>query len=121
MADPIEGQVVLIAGAKASIAVQRLPTLISRVQDDLGPRLDDYSHRYECVIAPADLRVFLAESGHWSAIGERLGFDRRETDAVQRAHTEQLLRIGRREDRREEYETALEIREAVVISETSDE
>lgn len=115
MADPIEGQVVLLAAAKASVAPQRLPDLIERVQDDLAARFEEYRRRYEHAYESPDCWAFFVESDHWPSVGDRLGFDRRETDALRRAHTEQLLRIGRREGRREEFESALEIREAVVI------
>ena len=121
MGTPIEGQVVLLASAKASVAPQRLPTLLDRVQADLGLRLEEYRRRYEHAYESADSRAFFVETGHWDTVGERLGFGRREIDAVERAHTEQLLRIGRREDRRAEFETALDIREAVVIGIDTDE
>ena len=52
---------------------------------------------------------------HWVSVGETLGLPEREIDAVRRAHAQQLKRIGSKTDRREEFETALEIREAVVI------
>lgn len=112
---PIEGQVQLLAAAKASIAPHRLPDLLAAVQADLGPQLDDYRRQYEQVHRDDDARVFFVPADHWSAVGERLGFDRRETAAVRRAHEAQLRRIGRRADRREEFERALEIRTAVVI------
>jgi hypothetical protein len=115
MAHPIESQIVLLTSAKASVAPQRLPELIEGVQEELGPRLDEYRHRYERVHESADYCAFFAEAGHWETVGERLGFSRRETDAVRRAHEEQLLRTGRRENRREEFESALDIREAVVV------
>ena len=115
MADPIEAQIVLLASAKASVAPQRLPELIEAAQEDLGPRLDEYRHRYERAHENAESCAFFADADHWERVGDRLGFDRREVDAVRRAHEEQLLRTGRRENRREEFESALDIREAVVI------
>lgn len=113
---PIEGQVQLLAAAKASIAPHRLPDLLAAVQADLGPRLDDYRRQYEQVCRTDEgARVFFVPANHWSVVGDRLGFDHRETTAVSRAHEAQLRRIGRREDRRDEFERALEIRTAVVI------
>lgn len=113
--DPIEGQVLLIAAAKASVPTTRLPDLVDLVQTTLGPELDRYRREYECVHDTEDFAVFLVESNHWTEIGDQLGLHRREVSAVRRAHEEQLLRIGRRENREEEFETALEIRDAVVI------
>jgi hypothetical protein len=114
---PIEGQVQLLAAAKASIAPHRLPDLLAAVQADLGPRLDDYRRQYEQVHRDDDACVFFVPADHWDAIGERLGFDRRETAAVRRAHEAQLRRVGRRADRRDEFERALDIRTAVVVGE----
>jgi len=53
--------------------------------------------------------------GHWAEVCSDLGLPEREVDAVRRAHAQQLRRVGSKTDRREEFETALEIREAVVI------
>lgn len=112
---PIEGQVLVLAAAKASVAPNTLPELLCHVQADLGPRLDDYRREFECVAEDDERVTFLVPSDHWTTVGDRLGCNRRETDAVRRAHTEQLRRLGSRLGRRDEFETALEIREAVVI------
>jgi hypothetical protein len=112
---PIEGPAVLIAAAKASVPGDRLPALLAAVQTSLEGELATYRRRFECVAEDADRAVFLADDGHWGRLGERLGFNDRETDAARRAHTQQLRRLGSRTDRREEFETALEIREAVVL------
>lgn len=112
---PFDGPVLLRAGATASIAPEHLPNRLRTVQADLADRLDDYRTEYERVFADDDREVFLVESGHWEAVGDRLGFGRRETDAIQRVHEAQLERLGSATDRRDEFETALEVRDAVVI------
>ena len=114
--DPIEGQVLLLTAAKASVSASRLPDLIERVQDDLEGRLETYRREYECFLETDERRIFLVEWGHWDGLADRLGLDRRETSAVRRAHEEQLLRASRRVDREAEAETALEIRDPVVIA-----
>ncbi len=113
---PIDGQMVLLAGAKASVPLERLSELLGEVQTDLGPRIDDYRWEYERVYENPERSVFLVEVGHWEEIGDRLGFERREWDAIRRAHKAQFRRIGREEGRKEEFENALEIREPVSIS-----
>lgn len=113
--DPIEGQILLLAGAKASVDPARLSDLADRVQAELGDDVDRYRRRFERVHRDADREAFLAEEGHWEAVGDKIGFDPREVDAVRRAHEEQLLRLGREADRRDEFERALEIRDVVVI------
>ncbi|EJN58499.1 hypothetical protein [Halogranum rubrum] len=112
---PIEGQILVLTAAKASVPPKALPYLLRRVQADLGPRLDDYYQAFELVDEDSERATFLVSRDHWRTIGDRLGFDRRETDAVERAHTEQLRRVASRLDRRDEFETALEIRSAVVV------
>ena len=112
---PIDGGAVLIAGAKASVPLERLPPLLEAAQDHLAPRKADYERGYECVHADGDRLTFFAEPGHWRALGDELGFQPREADAIARAHAEQVRRIGQRSGRSAEFETALEIREAVVI------
>ncbi len=113
--DPIEGQVLLLTAAKASVPPSRLPTLVDHVQADLGPRLEEYRRQYECVYESDDLVAFFVEWGHWDDVGDRLDLEEREQAAVRRAHEEQLLRIGRRDDREEEFETALEIRDPLIV------
>jgi hypothetical protein len=48
-------------------------------------------------------------------VGERLGLTARECEAVRRAHEEQLRRVGTETGRREEFESALDIRSAAVV------
>jgi hypothetical protein len=66
---------------------------------------------------PAAVRV---DPGHWDEVGAALSLGRRQQDAVERAHRRQLLAAGRERERREEFQTALEIRTAVVIGTADD-
>jgi hypothetical protein len=113
--DPLDGQVLLLATAKASVPPQELPTLVDRAQADLAPRFDEYRRAYEAVYDSPERWVFLVPLDHWDDVGDRLGFTVRERRAIRRAHEEQLRRIGSQEDRRDEFENALDIRSAVVI------
>jgi hypothetical protein len=113
--DPLDGQVLLLTAAKASVPARELPALVDRVQADLGPRLAAYRRAYEAVDESPDRWTFLVPPDHWEEVGSRLGLTRREREAVQRAHEEQLRRVGSRTERREEFESALDIRSAVVI------
>ncbi|WP_135821214.1 hypothetical protein [Halostella litorea] len=119
--DPLDGEVLLMAGAKASVAPERLPALVDRVQADLGPRIDEYRRRYECVHEDDDRAAFLADADHWERVGEELDLHRRERDALARAHAEQVRRIGRKTDREAAMDSALEIRSAVVVGTSSEE
>ena len=112
---PIEGTALVKTAALASVPAARLPKLLARVQTDLGPRIDAYRRRYERIAVEPDREAFLVEPDHWEAVGERVGLSGRERDAVVRAHEAAVERIGSGSGRREEFETALEIRSGVVI------
>lgn len=110
---PIEGQILVLTAAKASVPPDRLPELVERAQAVLAPERERYRREYERVHADDRLEAFLVEWGHWDDL--ELDVTERERSAIRRAHEEQLLRIGRRTDREETLETALEIREPVCI------
>ncbi|MFB6087739.1 MAG: hypothetical protein ABEJ85_04395 [Haloarculaceae archaeon] len=112
---PIDGQTVLHAGVLASVSPERLPSLLARVQRRLAGERETYRRQFECVHEDGDRAVYLVPADHWTAVGERVGLGRRETDAVRRAHEQQLLRVGSDAGRREEFENALDIRSAVVV------
>lgn len=112
---PIDGQPLLLAGAKASLPPSRLPELLAAVQRYLSGELETYRRSYERIYTDDDRGVFVVPTEHWESIGEACGLDRRETDGVRRAHVEQFRRLGSKTDRREEFETTLEIRSVVVI------
>lgn len=112
---PIDGNPLLIAAAKASVPASRLPDLLAIVQTHLHPLASQYRRSFERIHREDGRELFFVPTDHWEELGETLGFDRRERDAVQRAHEEQLRRIGSTHDRREEFETALELRSVVVI------
>ena len=112
---PIEGTALVKTAALASVPAGRVPTLLARVQTDLGSRIDEYRRRYERIAAEADREAFLVEPDHWDGVADRLGLSERERDAVVRAHEAEVERIGSGSDRRAEFETALEIRSGVVI------
>ena len=113
--EPIDGQVLILTAAKASVPPARLPNLVDRAQKRLAPAIERYRREYERLYADDEREVFLVEWGHWETLGDELDVSDRELAAIRRAHEEQLLRIGRQTDREETFETALEIREPVCI------
>ena len=112
---PLDGDVLQYTAATASLRPRQLAPLIRTVQAHLGPRLETYRRAYERISADADRVVFLVPDGHWAEVGSDLDLSEQEVDALGRAHAQQLRRLGTKTARREEFETALEIREAVVI------
>lgn len=112
---PLDGDVLLYAGATASVAPERIGPLLREAQVHLDARLETYRRSYECVFEETARAVFLVPEGHWEEVGAELDLPNREVDALRRAHGQQLKRIGSETGRRDEWETALEIREAVVV------
>ncbi|WP_439330820.1 hypothetical protein [Halorubrum ezzemoulense] len=112
---PIEGTALVKTTALASVPAARVPTLLARVQADLGPRIDAYRRRYEQIEAESGRETFLVDPDHWDEVAERVGLSERERDAVVRAHEAAVERLGAGSGRRAEFDAALEIRSAVVI------
>lgn len=115
---PIEGQLLLAAGARASVPIHRVEGLVEEAQAYVEANRADYERTYERIAGARDVDYYCVEDGFWTQAGEELGFDRREADAVRRAHEAQFTRDGRRLDRQSEFETTLELREIVAVSAT---
>lgn len=115
---PIDGNALLIAAAKASVGPGRLPELLRDADEYLRSRAEEYDRAYERVDLDDETAVatYLVPDGHWAEVGVELGLNGREVDAIRRAHEQHLLRVGTRRRRRQEFETALDLREAVVVS-----
>lgn len=113
---PIESQVVLLAGAKASVSLARLSDLLTEAQTALADRAEEYQQRFEQIDASGESVFVLAEDGYWHTLGDEIGMTEREIDAVARTHAAQFERDGRRLDRKEEFETTLEIRDVLAVS-----
>jgi hypothetical protein len=118
---PLEGQVVLLGAARASVTLEHLSKLLARAQPALRQRRESYDRQYERLEGSDGVVYYLAETGHWADVGASLGFADREVDAVRRTHTAQFRRDGRRLGRREEFESALELRDAVALEATDGE
>jgi len=112
---PIEGQIVLLVGAQASVTLKRLSELLHTVQAHLDGQQESYERQYER-IGSVDGRVYyLVPSDHWETIGGEIGLASRESDAVRRAHEAQFDRDGRKQNRTDEFDAALEIRDVVAM------
>jgi hypothetical protein len=112
---PLDGNAVVLAAAKASVSGELLPDLVGRAQELLDSRRDRYERGYECIHEDGEAAVFLVEEGHWADLGEAFDLERREWEALRRAHGEHLKQLGGDLGRRTEFETALDVREVVVI------
>ena len=112
---PLDGNALVLAAAQASVSGERLPELVDRAQKHIEPKVEKYRREYELAHTDETQTVFFVEEGHWEAIGEELDLEAREWKALRRVHAEHLKRLGSDLGRREEFETALELREAVVV------
>ena len=115
-AHPLSGQILLLAGAKASVTLQHLSKLLDRAHQHVRDQQMVYDRQFERIDDGDGLAYYLVDAGHWDEVGRKLGLSTRESDAIRRAHTAQFRRAGRRLDRLDEFETALEIREVVVVN-----
>ncbi|MFC7177055.1 hypothetical protein [Halosegnis marinus] len=115
MSHPIEGNALVLAAARASVGPSRLPELLAEAQATLAGRRDAYRRGYERALDGDAAEAFFVEQGHWAGLGDEFGWNRREHEAAARAHRAHLLQAGRREGRRDEFESALELREVVVV------
>lgn len=113
---PIESQIVLLAGAKASVSLARLSEILAEVQPHLANDVEEYERRFEHIDAYGEGRYILAEEGYWQTIGDETGLTEREIEAVARTHAAQFERDGRRMDREAEFETTLEIRDVLMVN-----
>ena len=114
-AHPIGGTPLVKTAALASVPADQLSPLLARVQRELDPRIETYRRRYERVACDATRESFLVEADHWDSLGAALQLADRERDAARRAHEAAVIHGGTQSGRRDELETALEIRSAVVI------
>lgn len=112
---PIDGQIVLLVGAQASVTLQRLSELLHSVQAHLDGQEESYERQYERIESVDGRVYYLVPSDHWQGVGSEIGLESRESDAVRRAHEAQFERDGRKQNRTDEFESALEIRDVVAM------
>jgi hypothetical protein len=112
---PFDGTVLRQAAALGSVGPGRLPELLGLVDTHLSGRREHLRRQYERVHRQEHRELFLVTEDYWSALGVELDLGEREWKAVRRAHESQLLRVGSQLDRRDEFETAMDIRSAVVV------
>lgn len=112
---PLDGTVIQYAAALASVGPGAFPDLLVTVQAHLDADRDRYEREFECVHRDDGRAVYLVPPDHWASVGEALSLSDRETKAVRRAHERQLERLGTQTGRDAEFESALDIRSAVVV------
>jgi hypothetical protein len=114
-AHPIDGEVILQAGAFASVPLKTLSGLVRQVQQHIEDHRAEYDRQFECIDGE-HRQYLLAPSEYWQGVAEELTLTDREIDAVRRVHETQFRRDGRRLGREDEFESALQIRSPVVAA-----
>ncbi|GGN06955.1 hypothetical protein [Halarchaeum nitratireducens] len=99
----------------ADVDPATLDALLGRVADYLRGKERALERQYERAIGARDGVVLFADADFWARTGAALAFTEVETTAVKRAHEATLLLAGDRADRLGEFETALDVRTAVVL------
>jgi hypothetical protein len=112
---PIDGQVILQAGAFASVPLKTLSGLVGRVQRHVESKRSAYEQQYERIEGETR-HYYLTGERYWADVATAVGLTEREIDAVRRAHERQFRRDGRKLDRDAEFEAALEIRSPVAVA-----
>lgn len=111
---PIEGDVVLQAGAFASVPLHAVNGLIDRVQQHIDDHRAEYERQFERIDGDGR-HYYMPPSDYWQDVAEELLLDDSEIDAVRRAHETQFRRDGRELARSEEFEATLQIRAPVAV------
>ncbi|NHN41525.1 hypothetical protein G9C85_07720 [Halorubellus sp. JP-L1] len=111
---------VLSGTANAGVVrAERLAELLSVVQADLSLRLETYRDECECAYEDDRLVAFFVDGDRWAAIADRLGFEPGAVDATRSAHARLLVELGAGVGRRDEFTTALDDADCVVVDKTT--
>ena len=116
---PFPEEVLLLTAGDGLVHPGRLPELLSVVQADLSLRLQEYRENHECAYEDDHLVAFFVAGDHWRAIADRLGFETGAVDATRSAHARLLVGLGADVGRTDEFETALDVQDCVVIEKTA--
>ncbi|KPN29497.1 hypothetical protein SY89_00210 [Halolamina pelagica] len=98
------------------IAPRDLPELLGRVDGHLIESRASLQRRFESPYSDDRRELFFVPPDYWDGVASVLSLSDGEKRAVQQAHERQLLRIGAETRRGSEFDAALDIRTAVVVS-----
>lgn len=112
---PFPAALLAMTAGDGVVRPERLPELLSVVQADLSLRVDEYREHHECAYEDDHLVAFFVAGDHWTSIADRLGFGTGAVDATRSAHAHLLLGLGADVGRAQEFESALDVQDCVVI------
>lgn len=98
------------------IGASELPELLGRVDAHLVGERESLRRKFERAHSDDRRELFFVPPDYWEAVASVLSLTPREEQAVRQAHERQLLRVGAETRRGMEFDAALDIRTAVVVS-----
>ena len=113
---PFDAAVLQQAAHSEGVGPQALPELLGRVETHLAGCRESLRRKFERAHRDDHRELFFVPPDYWDGVASVLSLSDGEKRAVQQAHERQLLRIGAETRRGSEFDAALDIRTAVVVS-----
>lgn len=113
---PFDSAVLQQVADPERVGPDELPELLGRVEAHLVDCRESLSRRFERAHADDRRELFFVPPDYWEGVASVLPLSPAEKRAVRGAHERQLLRVGAETRRGAEFDAALDIRTAVVVS-----
>lgn len=113
---PFDGAVLQQVANPEGVGPRELPELLEGVEDHLVDCRKSLRRRFECAHSDDHRELFFVPPDYWEGVAAVLDLSPLEKQAVRRSHERQLLRTGAETRRGVEFDAALDIRTAVVVS-----
>lgn len=113
---PFDGAVLQQVANPDGVGPRELPELLGRVEAHLTGCRESLRRRFERAHEDDRRELFFVPPDYWEGVASVLSLSPREKQAVRRTHERQLLRVGAETRRGAEFDAALDIRTAVVVS-----
>lgn len=113
---PFDAAVLQQVATADDVGAGELPELLGRVEAHLVDTRESLRRKFESPYADDRRELFFVPPDYWEGVASVLPLTPREKRAVRRTHERQLLRIGAETRRGAEFDAALDIRTAVIVS-----
>ncbi|QKY20266.1 hypothetical protein B4589_007690 [Halolamina sp. CBA1230] len=113
---PFDAAVLQQVATADDVGPRELPELLGRVEAHLTDCLASLRRKFESPYADDCRELFFVPPDYWEGVASVLPLTPQEKRAVRRTHERQLLRIGAETRRGSEFDAALDIRTAVIVS-----
>jgi len=113
---PFDGAVLQQVANPDQVGPRELPELLGRIEGHLTGCRESLRRRFERAHQDDRRELFFVPPDYWEGVASVLSLSPPEKQAVRRAHERQLLRVGAETRRGAEFDAALDIRTAVVVS-----